>query len=300
MHVLHIDLGREMRGGQYQALLLMKTMRSAGHSFVLVAREGSPLFERAKELRFNVQAASLLGLRRLSGEFDVVHAHDAKAHSWAAMVSMRPFVVSRRVAFPVKKGPLSGVKYQRAARFLAVSEFVAGKLREAGVAQSKIDLVPDSVEPAIMQTWSADAPVVALASADKNKGRDLVERAAEIARIPICFSNDIEKDFAHASAFVYISRSEGFGSAALVAMSRGVPVIASRIDGMAEVFEDGVSGVFVENDAGEIAGAIQRVRNDEDVTRSMIENARLRVKTLFSPSQMLLKTLACYRRALGV
>ena len=299
MHVLHIDLGREMRGGQYQVLLLLKTMRSAGHSFVLLARAGSPLFEKAKELRFNVRPASLLSLRRLAGEFDVVHAHDAKAHSWAAVASTRPFVVSRRVAFSVQRGLLSRLKYRRAARFLAVSGFVAGKLREAGISQSKIDLVPDSVEPATMQIWSADAPVVALASADKKKGRDLMERAADIARIPICFSNDIEKDFCHASAFVYISRSEGFGSAALVAMSRGVPVIASCIDGMAEVFEDGVSGVFVQNDPSEIAAAIQRVWSNGDATRSMIENARVRVETVFSPSSMLLKTLASYRRAIG-
>jgi glycosyltransferase involved in cell wall biosynthesis len=288
-----------MRGGQYQVLLLLKTMRSAGHSFVLLARAGSPLFERAKELRFNVQSASLLSLRRLSGEFDVVHAHDAKAHSWAALASRRPFVVSRRVAFPVGAGTLSRVKYQRAARFLAVSEFVSGRLQAAGVAQSKIDLVPDSVEPASMQNWSPDAPVVALASADKDKGRDLVERAATLARIAVSYSNDIEKDFGYASVFVYSSRSEGFGSAALVAMSRGVPVIASRIDGMAEVLEDGVSGIFVENDPAEIAAAIQRVRSGGDLTRSMIVKARARVESLFSPSNMLLKTLASYRRALG-
>jgi len=300
LHVLHIDLGRELRGGQHQVLLLLKMLRSAGHSFTLLARAGSPLFASAAALQFNVQPASLLALRRLSSEYDLVHAHDARSHTWAALVSRRAFVVSRRVAFSVGASPLSRWKYARAARFLAVSQFVGSKLKEAGVAQSKIDIVFDSAELSAMQNWTPEAPLVALASADPKKGRDLVQRASEIARIPIVFSSDLQKDFAHASAFVYISRSEGFGSAALVAMSMGVPLIASRIDGMVEVFEDGVSGLAVENDPAAIAAAMLRVRQSPELAKSLIAHARTRVETLFSPSAMLLKTLASYRRALAV
>jgi len=300
LHVLHIDLGREMRGGQHQVLLLLKMMRSAGHSFTLLARAGSPIFASAVALQFNVRPASLLALRQLSSEFDIVHAHDAKSHTWAALVSRRPFVVSRRVAFAVGTTAISRWKYGRAARFLAVSQFVASKLKEAGVAQSKIDVVFDSAELSAMQTWTPEAPLVALASADPKKGRDLVQRASEMARIPVTFSSDLQKDFAHASAFVYISRSEGFGSAALVAMSKGVPVIASRIDGMVEVFEDGVSGLAVENEPSAIAAAIERVWQNPELAKSLIAHARTRVETLFSPSVMLLKTLASYRRALAV
>ncbi len=299
MHVLHIDLGREMRGGQHQVLLLLKMMRGAGHSFTLLARAGSPLFARAAELQFNVQAATLLNLRRLSSEFDIVHAHDARAHSWAALVSRRPFVVSRRVAFPAGSSAISRWKYGRAARFLAVSEFVRGKLEEAGVDGSKIDVVFDSAELSLMQSWAPDSPVVALASADPKKGRDLVQQASRIAGIPITFSSDLQTDFARASAFVYISRSEGFGSAALVAMSKGVPVIASRIDGMVEAFEDGVSGLAVENEPADIAAALRRLLGDPELARVLIAQARKRVETLFSPSALLLKTLASYRRALA-
>ncbi len=36
-------------------------------------------------------------------------------------------------------------------------------------------------------------------------------------------------------------------------MSMGVPVIASRVGGLAELFTDGSSGLYVENDAEEIA-----------------------------------------------
>ncbi len=288
-----------MRGGQHQVLLLLKALRGAGHSFTLLARRGSPLFQRAADLQFRVEPASLLKLRQLSSEFDLVHAHDARSHTWAAMAARRPFVVSRRVAFPLRSSPVSRWKYGRAARFLAVSEFVGSKLRQAGIAQSKIDIVFDSAELFDMQTWTPDAPLIALATADPKKGRDLVERAGELANVPIVFSSDLQKDFARACAFVYISRSEGFGSAALVAMSMGVPVIASRIEGMVEAFEDGVSGLAVENDPAVIAAAMRRVRENPDFTKGLIAQGRVRVEKLFSVPAMLLKTLASYRRALA-
>jgi glycosyltransferase involved in cell wall biosynthesis len=296
-----LDLGRDLRGGQHQVLLLLKTLRKAGHSGSLLARAGSPLFESAAAFAYPVLPASLLTLRRVSAEFDIVHAHDAHAHTWAAIASRRPFVVSRRVAFPVGTSALSTLKYRRAARFLAVSSFVASKLQQAGVPQSKIDIVYDSVElPAFMPAWNPKAPVIALASFDPQKGRDLIERASEMAHIPIHFSTDLAAALAHASAFVYISRSEGFGSAALLAMSYGVPVIASRIDGMAEVFEDGQSGIFVDNDASSIAHAIQRLAADPALAQAIIENARRRVEEVFSTSRLLTGTLAGYRRALAL
>lgn len=300
MRILHIDLGRELRGGQHQVLLLLKTLRRAGHDSTLLVRAGSPLGEAAAKLGLAVNSASPYSLQRFSSEHDIVHAHDAASHTWAAILSRKSFVVSRRVAFPLSRSPVSKIKYRRAARFLAVSHFVASQLRSAGVPQDKIDIVHDAVEPAArMQTWSADAPVVALATLDPKKGRDLIERASEIARLPVTFSNDLLHDFEHASAFVYISRSEGFGSAALLAMSVGVPVIASGIEGMSEVFEDGISGLAVVNDPAAIAAAILRVRDNSCLAQSLIKQARERVLTLFNTECLLNNTLASYRRALG-
>ena len=74
--------------------------------------------------------------------------------------------------------------------------------------------------------------MVALSLEDPAKGRDLVERAAVAAGVPIVLSQDLNADLQNASLFLYISRSEGLGSAALLAMSLGVPVIASRVGGL--------------------------------------------------------------------
>ena len=159
---------------------------------------------------------------------DVVHAHDARSHTLAALLVAKPLVVSRRVAFPIKRSPVSRWKYKKPARFLAVSEFVATQLKCAGIPTEKIDVVYDAVLPSeLMGEWNPLYPAIALATADPGKGRDLVEQAARHAGIDVLFSDDLLRDLRKASMFVYISRSEGLGSAALLAMQLGIPVIAS-------------------------------------------------------------------------
>ena len=51
----------------------------------------------------------------------------------AVLKRLHPLVVSRRVAFPVKAGVFSRLKYRRADLYLAVSKFVDARLRSAGV-----------------------------------------------------------------------------------------------------------------------------------------------------------------------
>ena len=83
--------------------------------------------------------------RRAARRADLVHVHDARAHTMAALAGVAPLVVSRRVAFPVKSGFLSGRKYARATLYLAVSNYVAARLLDAGVPGDKIRVVYDGV-----------------------------------------------------------------------------------------------------------------------------------------------------------
>ena len=99
--------------------------------------------------------------------------------------------------------------------------------------------------------------------------------------------------------FVYLTRSEGLGSAALLAMSMGVPVIASRVGGLQEIVEDGVSGLLVENEPHEIAAAMQRLLQDPELSHRLIQNARANVEARFTQSHLVAATLASYRRALA-
>jgi Glycosyl transferases group 1/Glycosyltransferase Family 4 len=297
--VLHIDTGREMRGGQHQALLLLTLLDEAGIEVKLLAREGSPLLEEARNLKFRVAPATVRNVFIDSCDSDLTHAHDARAHTLAAIACCRPIVVSRRVAFPVKSTLLSHWKYAKAARFLAVSQFVRNQLEAAGIPPGKIDVVHDAFARRDAGTWDQSAPAVALGSTDPRKGRALIEQASKLSGIPVRFSTDLPRDLACASMFVYITHSEGLGSAAILAMQMGIPVIASCVGGLAEVFEHERSGLYTENRPEGIARNMNRLAQDGALAASMIAEARQRVREKFSPERLVEETAASYGRALG-
>ncbi len=299
MRILHIDTGAEMRGGQHQVLLLLKTLQKTGCEQFLLVRHVGPLADMARSAGFPVHIGGLTAAWRLARSVDIVHAHDARAHLLAAASAAR-FVVSRRVAFPVKRTPASRWKYARATRYLAVSKYVASELESAGVPQAKIDIVYDSVEAhESLPAWDPTAPAVALASTDPMKGRDLVERAAHVSGVPVVFSSDLELDLQHASMFVYITRAEGLGSAALLAMSLGVPVVASAVGGLPEIVEHQQTGLLTGNEERNIASAMRRILKEPDLALHLRSTAFAAVKQRFSPERMAEDTLASYRRAIG-
>ena len=242
MKIVHLDSGREMRGGQWQVLQLIEALAAAGHEQVLLARMDGPLAARVK-----IPVRSWGSAWRERG--DVFHAHDARSHTLAALTLRRPLVVARRVAFPVK----NEWKYRLADCYIAVSEAVAGELRRAGVAEGRIRVVYDGVPelPASTRT----GPVIALATEDPMKGAALIRESG----VACAFSDDLRRDLATASAFLYITHQEGLGSAALLAMAAGVPVIASRVGGLPEIVKDGETGILVENTVAAIRAAVSRV-----------------------------------------
>jgi len=128
-----------MRGGQWQALRLHRGLIERGHESLLLARKNSPLFAAAR--REKLPCEVLRPLRIRSRAFDLVHAHDARSHTMGALLAVTPLVVSRRVAFPVRRSAISRWKYRRARLFLAVSRHVAGQLMDAGVDENRITVV---------------------------------------------------------------------------------------------------------------------------------------------------------------
>lgn len=288
MRILHLDLGREMRGGQWQSLRLARALAAQGHESALLTRAGQ---------------GERFSMRRLVEEyrrFDLVHAHDARGHTVAALLPGRPLVVARRVAFPVSRGPASRWKYGRAAHFIAVSEFVKRRLLEAGVEEARIAVVADGVEVPPDAPEPEDPPrVVAVATPDPMKGSALAEEAAARAGAPLRFTAELARDLPGAAMLLYITQEEGLGSAALLAMAAGVPVVASRVGGLPEAVEDGVTGLLVDNAVEAVAGAIRRLWNDPAGARRMGLRGRERVAERFTVEIMVEKTLAVYRKVLA-
>jgi glycosyltransferase involved in cell wall biosynthesis len=292
MRVLHLDSGSEMRGGQWQVLRLVEGLASAGVESTLLARAGSPLLAAALSRGCHAEPLGLLRALVATRSHDVIHAHDARTHTLAAILSGLPLVVSRRVAFPIR----SRRKYARAAHYIAVSEFVRAILRSGGVPDEKISVVYDGVP---ILTRAHGRRILAPASDDPAKGAALAAEAARLAGVEIVFSADLERGLRRAGLFVYISHSEGLGSAVLLAMSAGVPVIASRTGGLPEIVHHGDTGLLVANDAEAIADAIRHLRGNPEIARRMGATARQCVVDRFSVDRMVHLTLEVYRQVLS-
>jgi hypothetical protein len=281
VRTLHVDSGREMRGGQWQALYLIERLTDA----VLLARAGSPLFEEAARRKLDVRALTFRALAAARKQADLVHVHDARSHTLAAIAGVAPLVVSRRVAFPVKRGFFSLWKYAGAVLYIAVSKYVAARLMDAGIRGAKIRVVHDGVpvpEPARPQSGR----VVALAS-----------KPVEIPGISVDLTTDLWRDLSTASVFVYKSDMEGLGSGVLAAMAAGVPVVASNVGGLPEVVESGKTGFLVSD--GDFGTPVRRLLDDAGLAARMSQAARERVQREFSVERMVEKTVRAYHEVLG-
>jgi glycosyltransferase involved in cell wall biosynthesis len=215
VRILLVDLDSDWRGGQSQALLLLKGLRARGHDAELLSVSGAALAERARAAGVPLylvpgggfrrpQAARLL--RRLLQErpMDVVHANEAHAltAAWLARAHhAASLVAARRVLFPLGRSPLSLARYRAAARVVAVSRAVREQLLAAGLEAARLEIVPDGVEipPPITAEeraqararWNipAEAPVAAyVASFTEEKGHALLlDALAELRHsVPSC------------------------------------------------------------------------------------------------------------------
>ena len=281
MRILHLDAGREMRGGQWQVLRLIEGLAAAGVESTLLARQDAPLYTAARRQGWRVEPLGITRALACLRGHTLIHAHDARSHSLGLLLPARPLVVSRRVAFPVG----SGWKYARPRRYLAVSRFVKQVLMEGGVPEEKIAVVHDGV------------PVLEISHGKQVLG--LEKDSALLARMGLRMVTRLEEELRDAAILVYITHSEGLGSGALLAMSAAVPVIASHVGGLGEVIRHGENGLLVENREDAIAGAIRQLLDDPERARQIGAAARRTILERFTVDRMVAGTLEAYRGVLA-
>jgi L-malate glycosyltransferase len=97
------------------------------------------------------------------------------------------------------------------------------------------------------------------------------------------------------------SAQESFGLAALEAMACEVPVVASRVGGVPELVEDGVTGfLYAPDDLTAMADASIKLLRDEKLHHSMATAARKRAMDRFADSRIVPLYEAYYDEVLGI
>lgn len=156
---LLVDLEAEWRGGQSQALLLLKGLYERGHAAELVATHGSSLSHRAKKEGIyvhsvsrtlpEVAAASRIRSILAGGRVELVHVNEAHAltAAWLCGAHRRlPLLSSRRIGFPLKRNWASRARFRALHLFIANSRSVAQSLVDSGFPSERIAIVNEGVE----------------------------------------------------------------------------------------------------------------------------------------------------------
>jgi glycosyltransferase involved in cell wall biosynthesis len=199
LRVVHVDAGREWRGGQRQVFLLAQALRAAGAEPLVIGPADAPLVGRLRDVGLAAATVRMRGdwdlvaARRVRSiarawRADVVHAHDARAHalvlaalavplarrdaSGHATAAPPPVVVTRRVMRPPRYARL---KYSsRVARFIAISHAIRDVLVASGISADRIEVVHSGVPRPVVDRprdwraergWPADAIICGLVGA---------------------------------------------------------------------------------------------------------------------------------------
>jgi glycosyltransferase involved in cell wall biosynthesis len=134
--------------------------------------------------------------------------------------------------------------------------------------------------------------------------RDILEaeargsgHAKKITFTGFASDQDVIDLMSSADVLVVPSIYEPFGIVALEGMATGVPVVASQVDGLAEIIDHDRTGIFVFPKSPEsIAWGIERVLSDYDHTQWMIENAKEKLHKAYSWEAVAMKTVEVYRK----
>lgn len=94
---------------------------------------------------------------------------------------------------------------------------------------------------------------------------------------------DVRQAYAAIDVLVLPSYAEGFGLVLIEAMTAGVPVIGTNVDGIREVIRDGETGLLVPpRDPPALAAAIKRLAEDEALRPRLVDNALVDVQRRFA------------------
>ncbi len=161
MRICHINLSKELRGGEHQTVSLVRTLRHRAEQRVVVRRD-SPLHHRLEKLELEgvevvpVANSPIAAIRASSGT-DLLHIHEGRSVSIGAVRSLlgTPFVLTRRVLKPPKSLPTTRWCYGRAEHVVAVSQAVGSVMSSYGV-DTPVTTIYDCVATVKRRTANAN------------------------------------------------------------------------------------------------------------------------------------------------
>ncbi len=260
-----------------------------------------------------------LAARRGARDADVVHAHWLPS-ALPAVATGKPFVLQlwgSDVALARRLGslaPLARLLVRRARVVVCASTALAEDARTLGARDVRV--VP-SVIRIPEAVGEPDEPPHVLYAGRLSEEKGVRELAQAAGDLPLVVVGDgplrglfpqatgfvppraVGPFYERAAVVVVPSRREGYGVAAREAMAYGRPVVATRVGGLVDAIEDGVTGILVPpGDAGALRQALAGLLADAGRRAALGRAARAFAEARFGGNAMVEALGAAYRDAL--
>ena len=110
---------------------------------------------------------------------------------------------------------------------------------------------------------------------------------------------EVKRTMSEADILLLSSVKEEFGVVLAEAQAMGLPIVATRVGGVPEVVDDGVTGFLVPpRDPQALADKLLLLANNPELRRQMGERGRERVKRLFDFSRIMIELERLYCESL--
>lgn len=297
--------------------------RLSGRCLPLVMSEGSSLAVYLQDYLNWSDGRVSIGLRRARHVYRILGLHDRLLNlervarvfvfsRWARDVNIRWGADPTKIdvvypGFPTpapvdRRGRTSftflfvGTDFERKGGFEVVEAFdaVAARRPEARLVLVSPDPRERNPDRAI-HSW------VSAAKREQTLDRlEALERRGVVERHPVQERHQLyDGIYPMADVFVMPSRAEGFGFTNIEAMSFGLPLISSRVGAIAEVIDDGVTGVLVHpGDVPALSSAMERLVADRPLAHRMGEAARAAFLARFTLERFRAEVGRIYREAI--
>lgn len=215
--------------------------------------------------------------------------------------------------------------------FACLTEFQKSKILSEGYPEEKLRVISnisDSDDEAIENTGDMGKQVGFIGRISHEKGIDtLIDASKILKKIPFRAAgsidrmpealNLIDENFGFSghldkkSLFNFTQKCriivlptlcyEGFPTVIVEAMLHGKPVICSRIGGLPEIVDEGVTGLLFEpGNSMELAEKIQYLWEHPEICEEMGKSGRARAMTLYSSSRYYASIVKMYHEAIAV
>jgi glycosyltransferase involved in cell wall biosynthesis len=253
-----------------------------------------------------------LAARRAAKDADVVHAHWIPS-GLAALATRKPFVLQvwgTDVELARRMSWLARLIVGRARVVIAASSYLADEAhalgaRDVRVVPTGVDIPAEVGEPEepphvlFVGRLSEEKGILEFVEATDGMPRVIVGDGPLRARVPEAVGfvphGALGVYYERAAVVCVPSRREGYGVVAREAMAYGRPVVATRVGGLVDAVEDGVTGVLVEPSG--LRAAIERLLRDRELRDRLGAVAHRRATEWFSWSVAAPAICGVYRAA---